>query len=138
MSNKVSDMRYTFSREEIKTKFLSCVTNRSLSDGFDIFWAVLIYSRFTIQVLAKQDLFFKNFRQKALHMGYDAMIGSPAIHHGCFSKYCITRDHCYAVLIERTQFSGTEGYYPSTIESIDKWAPDDKEPIPYFRMYCDL
>ena len=66
------------------------------------------------------------------------MTGSPAIHHGCFCKYCITRDHCYAVLIERKHFSGPDGYYPSTIESIDKWAPDDKEPIPYFRMYCDL
>ena len=82
--------------------------------------------------------FIREFSTKALHMGYDAMIGNPVIHHGCFCKYCKIKDHCYAVLIERRHFSGPDGYYPSSIESIDTWAPDDKEAIPYFRMYCNL
>ena len=52
-------------------------------------------------------------------MGYDAMIGKPVIHYGCFCKYCVTKDHCYAVLIERKHFSGPDDYYPRSIESID-------------------
>lgn len=119
MANKFSDMKHTFSREEIKTKFLSCVNNRSLSDGFEIFWAVLIYCELYNTKLADARPFFREFSTKALHMGYDAMIGKPVIHYGCFCKYCITKDHCYAVLIERKHFSGPDDYYPRSIESID-------------------
>ena len=107
-----------FSREEIESKFLSCVTNRSLNGGFDIFWAVLIYCSLYKTTIQKARPFFREFSTKALHMGYND-ISSP-IHHACFCKYCTIRDHCFAILMERKQFSGPDGYYPSTIESIDE------------------
>ena len=114
---------------------MSCTSDRSLSRGFNIFWAVQLYC-----LLFKKDLnevccFIEQFSTKALHMAYAAMMDSVIVHHGCFCTYCKVKDHCRAVLIERGKFPGPDGYYPCSIESIDKWAPDEKQPLPYFHLY---
>lgn len=57
------------------------------------------------------------------------------VHHGCFCSYCEVKDHCRAVLIQRGKMGGPDGYYPTTIESTDEWAPDINEPLPYFKLY---
>ena len=81
--------------------------------------------------------FIDQFSTKALHMGYAATIGSPVVHHGCFCKYCKIHDDYGAALIKKNQMTDPTGYYPITIESIDKWAPDINKPLPYFKLYFD-
>ena len=138
MDPRFRSLQYTLSREEIKAKFLSCCSNRSLSRGFNMFWAALLYCKLYNTKMKYARIFFHEFSTKALHMAYAATIGNPILHRTCFCKQCQIRDHCLAVLLERGHFKVPDGKYPHTIDSIDKWCPDDKEPLPYFKMYFDL
>ena len=56
MDKRFTSSQYTLSRVEIKEKFLKCCKNRSLSTGFNIFWAVLLYCK-----LYKTDKVLQNF-----------------------------------------------------------------------------
>ena len=123
---------------EVKEKFMSCTSERSLSCSFNIFWAVMLYCKLFNKELNEIEDFITQFSTKALHMGYAAMMSSVVIHHGCFCKYCKIRDQCQKILIRRGKTGGPDEYYPTTIDSVDSWAPDNNKPLPYFNLYFDL
>ena len=138
MDKRFTSLQYTLSRVEIKEKFLSCCKNRSLSAGFNIFWAVLLYCKLYNTEIKYCRIFLHEFSTKALHMGYAATYGEPTLHQACFCKQCQIRTECLEVLLERGHFKGPDGKFPPSVDSIDKWCPDDQVPLPYFKMYYDL
>ena len=118
----------------IKQKFLSCTSERSLIRGFDIYWAVLLYCEFFSKTIDDCDDFFKEFSTKSLHLANNVLLR----HVNCNCKYCKIQRKCRNTLIQRGHFKGPDGYYPSSIKSIDSWQPDTQEPLNYFLMYFNL
>ena len=138
MNTRFSSLQYTLSKDEIKAKFLSCCKNRSLSAGFHMFWAVLLYCKLYNTDINYARIFIHEFSTEALHMAYAATYGQTLLHQACFCKQCQIRNHCKEVLTERGHFKGPDGKFPKTVDTIDKWCPDDQLPLPYFKMYFDL
>ena len=71
-------------------------------------------------------------------MGYATTYGKPTLHQACFCKQCQIQRECLEVLLERGHFKGPDRKFPPSVDSIDKWCPDDQVPLPYFKMYYDL
>ena len=118
----------------LKQKFLSCTEERRLLRAFDIYWAVLLYCEFFSKTVNECDEFVEQFSTKSLHWAHDVL----RKHVNCNCNYCKICYKCRNILIKRKHFSGPDEYYPTYLEDIDKWAPENQEPLNYFKLLFDL